>query len=113
VADLARSDEFYAGLLGLVPRGGFRDHDGYDGRFFALPGGGELELVAGPVDPAPGTEEHLLVLYLRTLDEVRSIAATLTAAGVTAVTSPNPYWNRFGHTFLDPDGYRIVIAAAD
>jgi GNAT superfamily N-acetyltransferase len=28
------------------------------------------------------------------------------------VESPNPYWNRFGQTFLDPDGYRIVIAHA-
>ena len=110
--DLARSTAFYRDLLGLPPRGGFRDHDGYDGVFFALPGGGELELTAGPARPAGGTEEDLLVLYVRTIDEVRFVGADLVAAGVRNVTSANPYWNRFGQTFFDPDGYRIVIAAA-
>ena len=68
--DLARSTAFYRDLLALGARGGFTGHDGYDGVFFALPGGGELELTAGPVGPAAGTEEDLLVLYVRTIDEV-------------------------------------------
>ena len=68
------------------PRGGFTGHDGYDGVFFALPGGGELELTAGPVEPAAGTEEDLLVLYVRSMDEVRAIGAGLVAAGVRRVT---------------------------
>ena len=110
--DLARSTAYYRDLLGLQPRGGFTGHDGYDGVFFGLPGGGELELTAGPVGPAAGTEEDLLVLYVRTIDEVRTIGAGLVSAGVRSVDSPNPYWNRCGQTFLDPDGYRIVIAAA-
>ena len=110
--DLAASSAFYRDLLGLPPRGGFEDHDGYDGVFFALPGGGELELTAGPVAPSGGTEEDLLILYASTLDEVREIGVSLVAAGVHTVESPNPYWNRFGQTFLDPDGYRVVIAAA-
>jgi GNAT superfamily N-acetyltransferase len=111
--DLARATAYYRDLLGLRPRGGFADHDGYDGAFFALPGGGELELTVGPVEPAPGTEEDLLVLYVRTLDEVGAVAAGLVAAGVRAVTSPNPYWNRWGQTFLDPDGRRVVVAATE
>ncbi len=53
-----------------------------------------------------------MVLYVRTIDEVRAIGAGLVSAGVRRVDSPNPYWNRCGQTFLDPDGYRIVIAAA-
>ena len=110
--DLARSTAYYRDLLGLQPRGGFTGHDGYDGVFFGLPGGGELELTAGPVEPTAGTEEDLLVLYVRTMDEVRAIGAGLVSAGVRSVDSPNPYWNRCGQTFLDPDGYRIVIAAA-
>jgi predicted N-acetyltransferase YhbS len=32
---------------------------------------------------------------------------------VQPVESANPYWNRFGVTFLDPDGYRVVIARVD
>jgi hypothetical protein len=45
-----------------------------------------------------------------TIEEVRAIGAGLVSAGVRTVESPNPYWNRFGQTFLYPDGYRIVIA---
>lgn len=109
--DLDRSGEFYRDLLGLRPTGGFADHDGYDGIFFGLPGGGELELTAGPATPRPGSDEDLLVLYLPTLDDVRETAAELEAAGVPTVPAANPYWNRWGRVFLDPDGYAIVIAA--
>jgi catechol 2,3-dioxygenase-like lactoylglutathione lyase family enzyme len=108
--DLERSIAFYRDLLGLPGQGGFRNHDGYDGVFFALPGGGELELTSGPAEPRAGTEEDLLVLYVATLDEVSTIATGLLSAGVPSVPSPNPYWNRWGRTFLDPDGHRIVVA---
>lgn len=74
-ADLARSTAFYRDLLGLRPRGGFTDHDGYDGVFFALPGSGELELTAGPCEPDAGTDDDLLVLYVGTVDEVRAVTA--------------------------------------
>ena len=108
--DLTRSTRFYRDLIGLPPVGGFENHDGYDGVFFALPGGAELELTAGPVQPAPSTDEDLLVLYVRTWAEVEAIGARLAAAGVTRIPNRNPYWNRSGLTFLDPDGYRLVIA---
>ena len=86
--DLAASSAFYRDLLGLRPRGGFEDHDGYAGVFFALPGGGELELTAGPVAPSGGTEEDLLVLYMGTVDEVRALGVSLVAAGVHARRVP-------------------------
>jgi hypothetical protein len=54
-----------------------------------------------------------LALHVRATDEVRKIGAGLVAADVRTVASVNPYWNRWGQTFLDPDGYRIVIAAAE
>jgi len=60
--DLARSTALYRDLLGLSSPGGFEDHDGDDGVFFTLPGGGELELTAGPVEPGAGTDDDLLVL---------------------------------------------------
>ena len=111
--DLARSVRFYHDLLGLPVVGGFQDHAGYDGVFFGLPGGGELELTVGPVQPAAATEEDLHVLYVHTHQEVESAGARLTAAGVTRVASPNLYWNRTGQTYLDPDGYRLVVATKD
>ena|SRR5689334_15986351 len=64
--NLDRSVRFYRHLIGLAVIGGFADHDGYDGVFFALPGGGELELTTGPAQPASSTDEDLLVLYLCT-----------------------------------------------
>jgi ribosomal protein S18 acetylase RimI-like enzyme len=113
VRDLNRSAAFYRDLLNLPVHGGFTDHDGYSGVCFALPGGGELELTAGPTEPRPATDDDLLVLYLASGEEVRGRAAELASAGVPRVLSANPYWNRWGQTFLDPDGYAVVVAAVD
>ena len=112
VRDLARATSFYRDLLGLAERGGFTGHDGYDGVFLGLPGGAELELTRGPVEPGAGTDD-LLVLYLPTPERVAAAAARLAAAGVAAVRSANPYWERWGRTFLDPDGHHVVLAAVE
>lgn len=111
--DLARSVEFYRDRLGLTHSGGFRDHDGYDGAFFALPGGGELELTSGPVPSAGWSDEDLLVLYVADRASLRRRVDELDASGIGAVPAANPYWNRMGHTVLDPDGYRVVIAVRE
>lgn len=108
--DLAASVAFYRDLLGLPLVGHFENHDGYDGVFFSLPGGAELELTAGQESPAGTTDEDLLVLYLPTPEDVDGIAGQLAGHGVRAIRSANPYWNRVGRTYLDPDGYRVVIA---
>ena len=111
VRDLAVSQAFYRDVLGLPSRGGFTGHDSYDGAFFALPGGGELELTTGPAERRPATDEDLLVLYLRTLEEVGRTAADLERVGVPTARPANPYCARWGRTFLDPDGNAVVIAA--
>src|SRR5438045_8468335 len=80
--DLTRSTRFYRDLIGLPLLGGFEDHDGYNGVFFALPGGAELELTAGPAQPARSTDEDLLVLYVRTWAAVTSTATALPDAGI-------------------------------
>lgn len=70
-----------------------------------------LELVhdaADPVVPTP-TPEDLLVLYLDgpvphgLLDRIQDHGGTRTSAH-------NPYWDRWGATFIDPDGYRLVLS---
>ena len=100
--------EFYRDGIGLPQTGGFRDHDGYDGVFLAVPGtGAHLELTAGgghgPPAPHP---ESLLVLYLGDEASVQTVAARL---GVDSVPPANPYWNGHGLTFQDPDGFRVVL----
>src|SRR6476620_11509017 len=99
---LARSIEFYRDRIGLSHTGGFRDHDGYDGAFFALPGGGELELTAGPVTPSGWSDEDLLVLYVADRTTLQRQAEVLRAHGIELVRAANPYWNRMGHCVIDP-----------
>ena len=70
-----------------------------------------LELVGDPEDatPAAPTEEDLLVLYLGgEVDE--DLVRRLIAAGGTRVSARNPYWDRWGITIADPDGYRLVLS---
>ena len=69
-----------------------------------------LELVADPAGetpPAP-TEEDLLVLYLDGPVE-DDVVSRLIEAGGTRVPARNPYWDEWGVTIADPDGYRLVL----
>ncbi|UGY93380.1 VOC family protein [Streptomyces gobiensis] len=69
-----------------------------------------LELVheaARLVEPSP-TDEDLLVIYLDG-QVSEELVARLEGHGGKRVPSPNPYWNRWGVTIVDPDGYRLVL----
>ncbi|KAF7714231.1 Uncharacterized protein PECH_000051 [Penicillium ucsense] len=72
-----------------------------------------LELVQlhdrdGPdMQPHP-TEEDLLVIYLDGPVDP-AFVDEMVAAGGKRVESPNPYWNTWGVTLEDPDGYRLVL----
>src|SRR2546423_11481178 len=100
---------FYRDGIGLTEIGSFRDHDGYDGVFLAVPGtGAHLEFTAGGGHGAPAPHpESLLVLYLGDDEAVQTVAARL---GVDAVPAANPYWAEHGMTFQDPDGFPVVLA---
>ena len=80
---------FYRDGLGLTEIGGFRDHDGYDGVFLAVPGtGAHLELTTGGAHGAPQPHpESLIVLYLADADARNTIAARL---GREPVAPANP-----------------------
>ncbi len=99
---------FYRDALGLTERGGFRDHDGYDGVFLEVPGtGAHLELTAGGGHGAPAPHpETLLVLYLGDEAAVAEVAARI---ATDPVAPANPYWAEHGLTFEDPDGFRVVL----
>ncbi|WP_166353383.1 VOC family protein [Phytoactinopolyspora limicola] len=77
-----------------------------------LPGASwHLELVAD-ADAAASSRpsaEDLLVLYLGDgLDE--RTTQRVTDAGGKRVTARNPYWEQWGATFEDPDGYLLVLS---
>ena len=99
---------FYRDGLGLTEIGSFRDHDGYDGVFLAVPGtGAHLELTAGGPHGAPAPHpESLLVLYLGDNTAVQAVIAHL---GADPVAPGNPYWAVHGVTVEDPDGFRVVL----
>jgi len=99
---------FYRDGLGLTEIGGFRDHDGYDGVFLALPGTrAHLEFTAGGAHGAPAPHpESLLVLYLGGRENVEAALARL---DIEPVASANPYWADHGVTIEDPDGFRVVL----
>ena len=64
----------------------------------------------GKSTPAAPTEEDLLVLYLGgEVDE--DLVRRLVDAGGARVCARNPYWDRWGITIADPDGYRLVLSS--
>lgn len=112
VSDLARACTMYCHGLGLSVIGSFEDHEGFDGVMVGQVGAGyHFEFTycrAHPVVPAP-TPEDLFVFYIALSAAWQKACARMHGAGFTEVGSFNPYWNRRGKTFADPDGYRIVL----
>jgi catechol 2,3-dioxygenase-like lactoylglutathione lyase family enzyme len=112
--DLERAERFWAQGLGLEVL--FRkDADGEGDHALLMLGWPDaawhLELVGDPggqTPPAP-TEEDLLVLYVGAPITPESIGR-LVAAGGERVPARNPYWDRWGVTIADPDGYRLVLS---
>jgi catechol 2,3-dioxygenase-like lactoylglutathione lyase family enzyme len=113
--DLQASERFWVDGLGLDVL--FRvDSSAEGGHALLMVGwpdaGWHLELVSDPdgETPAAPTEEDLLVLYLQ--GEVDAgVVRRLVDAGGTQVASRNPYWDHWGVTIVDPDGYRLVLTS--
>jgi catechol 2,3-dioxygenase-like lactoylglutathione lyase family enzyme len=115
VTDLQRAVEMYRRGLGFEEIARFEDHDGFDGVMLGRSGlGYHFEFTCcrtHPVPPSP-TPEDLLVFYLPDAVEWQQTCDRMTAAGFVAVRAFNPYWDRRGRTFQDPDGYRVVLQQA-
>ena len=106
---------FYVEGLGLDKLGSFEDHEGFDGVMVGTPGAPyhlEFTRQRGHVVGNAPTKENLLVFYLPDKGEWRSAVDRMEAAGYQSVPSLNPYWDRHGRTFADPDGYRVVLQNA-
>lgn len=112
--DLHRAEEFWVGGLGLevIDRVQPGPEGGHDLLIAGWPEAAwHLELVGdadGETPPAP-TDEDLLVLYLGAPVN-DALVERLAAAGGRVVPARNPYWDRWGVTITDPDGYRLVLS---
>ena len=87
--DLSALLQFYREGLGMTVLYEFKDHDGFDGVMLGWQGAPyhlEFTHAQGHMAGRAPTEDNLLIFYV-----------------------PDPYWDRCGRTFEDPDGYRVVI----
>jgi len=110
--DFIAIQHFYIGLLGLDYLGEFKDHSGYDGVFIGLKNADwhlEFTMSANKPEHHPD-DDDLLVFYIETEHKMNEILAKLAANKVKETKAKNPYWNIHGKTFVDPDGYRVVLA---
>lgn len=110
--DLAAIVRFYRDGLGFEVLYEFQDHDGFDGVMLGARGAGyhlEFTRKQGVAAGRAPTEENLLVFYLPDAAMWQAAVDRLEQAGHAPVTSFNPYWDRLGRTFEDPDGYRVVL----
>jgi hypothetical protein len=111
---LARAERFWVGGLNLEVqyRAGADAEGGHALLMLGWPQAAwHLELVEDSehATPPTPTEEDLLVLYLGgPVDE--DVIDRLIEAGGERVPSRNPYWDQWGVTIRDPDGYRLVLS---
>jgi len=105
---------FYRDGLGFTVLGSFADHEGFDGILLGCgaASGYHLEFTRNASHDAgrAPTQDNLLVFYLPDLDSYTRAVARMQQHGFAPVKSFNPYWDRCGKTFEDPDGYRTVLA---
>jgi catechol 2,3-dioxygenase-like lactoylglutathione lyase family enzyme len=113
--DLGGLLRFYRDGLGLSVLYQFEDHDGFDGIMLGQEGAPyhfEFTKRQGHLAGRAPTEENLLVFYYPNAAEWAAAVQRMHGAGFVPVSSSNPYWDRDGLTFEDPDGYRIVLQNA-
>jgi len=110
--DLEAVVGFYRDGLGLQVLDRFADHNGFDGVMLGRAGAPyhlEFTRAHGHAAGKAPTPDNLLVFYFPDPEAWRSAVDRMRAAGFAPVASFNPYWDRAGATFEDPDGYRVVL----
>ncbi|MCD0484870.1 VOC family protein [Streptacidiphilus sp. ASG 303] len=113
--DLVAAERFSVEGLGLdVPwRTTGRVSGGHDLVMPGLPGGSwhfePTHDPERPPEPTP-TVDDLFVLHPGTaVDD--ALVDRFVAAGGTRAAAHNPYWDEYGATVADPDGYRLVLCS--
>lgn len=111
-ADLDSIAAMYREGLGFETLGSFEDHEGFDGVMLGIPGAAyHLEFThdrAGEAPPRPDPDDHC-VFYFEDRGRFEARCDAMDRAGFRTVASHNPYWDRRGRTFEDPEGRRVVL----
>ncbi|MEO7077440.1 MAG: VOC family protein [Rhodococcus sp. (in: high G+C Gram-positive bacteria)] len=107
---------FYRDVVGLTVLAQWRNHSGYDGVVFGLPGAPvHMELLQFGESPRipERNPENQLVLYLSGPEALAAACKRFADHGQTPVVAANPYWTDHGAVlFEDPDGWLVVLAPA-
>ena len=106
---------FYRDGLGLELLGQFENHQGFDGKMLGrkdAPYHLEFTRKSGEVAPRCPSEDNLLIFYIADKLEWQNLVERMERNGYAAVKSFNPYWDKQGKAFEDPDGYRVVLQNA-
>jgi catechol 2,3-dioxygenase-like lactoylglutathione lyase family enzyme len=107
--------KFYKDGLGFEVLYQFTDHDGFDRVMLGHNDAAyhlEFTHKRGHPSGKPPTQENLLVFYLPDGEVWQRAIKRLEDHGYKAIGSFNPYWDRNGKTFEDPDGYRVLLQNA-
>lgn len=114
--DLKATERFYVDGLGLdiLWRSSGEHAPGEHDLLMVGPaaGGWHFELTRDPENPiAPSpTVDDLFVVYLGEAPD-EALVQRLVEHGGTRVAAHNPYWDEWGVTVQDPDGYRLVLCS--
>lgn len=105
--------DFYTQNLDLEVLGSFENHSDYNGVFLGKRGlDWHLEFtVSSDLPKHHPDEDDLLVFYMNSLEEFDQTKANFNQNKHQTVPSKNPYWDRHALTYLDPDGFRIVVVS--
>ena len=107
--------QFYQQGLGFTLLYRFEDHDGFDGVMLGherAPYHFEFTRARGHTAGRAPTLDNLLVFYFPDDQDWKAAVQRMRSAGFAPVPAFNPYWDRDGVTFEDPDGYRVVLQKA-
>lgn len=111
--DLTALRRFYVEALGCAVLAEWLDHEGIDGLVLGpADGAWQVEFIRerGVTAPPAPSHEHLLVFYVEDEATLMRLVDRMAERHVAPVKPNNPYWQRCGFTFADPDGYHVVIA---
>jgi catechol 2,3-dioxygenase-like lactoylglutathione lyase family enzyme len=114
--DLDAVVTFYRDGLGLDVLGSFEDHEGFDGVMLGRAGDQvhfEFTHHRGHVVGRAPTQDNLIALYIPDREAWQRAVDRMRSCGFEPVPSYNPFWDRLGVTFEDPDGYRVVLQNAE
>jgi len=112
---LAVIQRFYQDGLGFELLAQFDNHNGFDGLILGhrqWPYHLEFTHHRGHMVGKAPSADNLLVLYFPDEDTWRQQVERMRAHGFESVASYNPYWDEWGVTFEDADGYRMVLQQA-